>query len=96
MKGKIYKYDGKSQKMVEVSDASMMPLGEFKADDGTKIGFGLIAVPRFQPEMGEQERENLKQVLRKADQYAEAMDRRDCVRVQEQISEMRAQYGIDE
>jgi hypothetical protein len=96
MKGKLYKYDDKTKKMVELSDASMMPLGEFKADDGTKIGFGLIEVPGSEREMSEQERDNLKQVFRKADEYAEKMDRHDCLRIQEKIAWMREKYGIDE
>jgi hypothetical protein len=96
MKGKLYKYDGKTKKMVELSDANLMPLGEFEADNGAKIEFGLMAIPTSESVMSEQKRDNLKRVFRKADEYAEKMDRRDCLRVQEKIAWMREKYGIDE
>lgn len=49
-----------------------------------------------EPKLSDQERENLKNVFRKTDEEAEKMDRRDCLRVQEQVQEMRKKFGIDE
>jgi hypothetical protein len=100
MKGKIFKYDKATHTMVPVSDANVIPLLESKNEDGITVGFGLIEVPASEPpklKLNEQERENLRQVLRKADQHAEdSMERRDCIQVQERIAMMREQYGIDE
>jgi hypothetical protein len=97
MKGKVYKYDSASQKMIPVTDANLIPLLEGETQDGIKVGFGLIEIPRQEkPELSEQQRNNLKSVLRMTDQEAEKMDRRDCVRVQEQVAKMREQYGIEE
>jgi uncharacterized membrane protein len=100
MKGKIFKYDKATQSMIPVSDANVIPLLESKNEDGTTVGFGLIEVPVSEPaplKLNEEQRENLRQVLRKADQHAEdAMERRDCIRVQERIAMLREQYGIDE
>lgn len=101
MKGKIYKYDKATEKMVPVSDANVIPLLETKTEDGTKIGFGLIELPVSKaPELDNltnEQRDNLRAVLRKADEYSEhTMERRDCLRVQEEIAKLRERYEIDE
>lgn len=44
----------------------------------------------------DQERENLRNVFRKADEEAEKMVRSDCVRVQKRLAQIRQRYGIEE
>lgn len=98
MKGKKYRIDKTTGKMVEVRPANEIPEFNIKTQS-TDQDFvdllkshvktvGMVSIPT--PANREQERLNLSQVFDAADREAENLtDRRDTLRVQETIQKMR-------
>lgn len=102
MKGKKYKIDKATGKLVECHPPNMIAhilpgpkpydveeLHRY-AKSGPVIG-AILGIP-LEPVSEEQQRINLSQVLDKADDYAERFDRRDTVRCQDFIQHLRETF----
>jgi hypothetical protein len=104
MRGKLYKFDKQSGKMVEIlhTDVDMihaiqMPEGCLPPDSQL-VGLGIMSdSPVFEgDEFTPKHKENIQQVFRIADKEAEKQDRRDCIRIQSQIERFRQRFDIPE
>jgi hypothetical protein len=104
MRGKLYKYDKQSGKVVEIlhTDVNMihaipMPEG-YLPPASNLVGVGIMSdSPVFEAgEFTPEHKDNIQAVFRIADKEAEKQDRRDCVRIQSQIERLRQRFDIPE